>query len=407
MPESLLSFLLARLDRISSPVFLDGEIAGFPPEDLEALVADGLLRETEPATEIPRPARVPGGGRVVVRRTAQGLFGVADEDEPYFDPIPLTEDDVRQYVVSLPRLVERVRRENGIEGNGCSNHNGLVAIGQKSVDGWGTADVFLSLPNEDDAAVRSTCLRLKGTTVSRLVVLVTPTGVALSPEGRRVVDSTGVILASLSDSARKGILALNWSVVVGSPDVGRARTYPKETRVFQCQGSSWLVVYDGTSATVDDLLGMRYIQHLLGHPGKTFTATELHTAVSHSTAIRIVESTDDVERLSAEDLVAYRGQITALDRKIAAARGRGDDAAVVKMQEQRSLLVEEVRRSRGRPASESPERKKPRQSVSKAVDRALKKIRERHAGLGRHLDATLKLGSTIVYQESPNSRWTT
>jgi hypothetical protein len=62
VPESLLAFVLARLDRIPSPVFLHRELAGFPAADLAALLSDGLLRKTEDAEEIPRPERFPGGG---------------------------------------------------------------------------------------------------------------------------------------------------------------------------------------------------------------------------------------------------------------------------------------------------------------------------------------------------------
>src|SRR3990172_3580971 len=103
LSESLLDFVLTRLDQVESPVFLHRELERFPPEQLKAQLSEGLLRETSRATEIPRPVHIPGGGDLIVCQTAKGLFCVADEDD-YFDPIPLTDDDVRQYEVSLPKL---------------------------------------------------------------------------------------------------------------------------------------------------------------------------------------------------------------------------------------------------------------------------------------------------------------
>ncbi len=65
MAESLLGFVLTRLDQIESPVFLHRELERFPASDLAACVSAGLLRETSKATEIPRPAHLPAGGDLV------------------------------------------------------------------------------------------------------------------------------------------------------------------------------------------------------------------------------------------------------------------------------------------------------------------------------------------------------
>lgn len=115
MAESLLGFVLTRLDQIEAPVFLHRELEKFPADQLKAVVAEGLLRETSEAEEIPRPDHAPPGGNLIVRRTAKGLFGVADEDD-YFDPIPLTDDDVRQYEVVISTYIACIRRENDLRG---------------------------------------------------------------------------------------------------------------------------------------------------------------------------------------------------------------------------------------------------------------------------------------------------
>ena len=149
MAKTLLTFVLTRLDQIEAPVFLHREIEVFPSQEVEALLSSGILRETSRATEVPRPARLAAGGDLVVRLTERGIFGVAADDD-FFDPIPLSEDDVRQYEVSVSSLVAKLRRENDISGAEYTSDAGLVAIGQKSIVGSGTVDVYLSFPNEDE-----------------------------------------------------------------------------------------------------------------------------------------------------------------------------------------------------------------------------------------------------------------
>lgn len=203
MSESLLGFLLARLDQIDAPVFLHRELEPFPADDLVALTSGGILRETTPATEL--------SGNMVVKRTSQGLFGVAAEGEPYFDPVPLGEDDIRQYEVSLPRLVDHIRRENGIDGTRFEDHGGLIPLGQRVAEGSVAMDVYLSLPNDEESRVIARCQRLMPSPESRRAVLVTPRCLMLSPEGRRVIASSGLVTLVLQDSAAGASLAIDWS----------------------------------------------------------------------------------------------------------------------------------------------------------------------------------------------------
>lgn len=215
MRESLLSVVLTRLDQLASPVYLHAELARFPPKDLASLISLGILQPSLTDDEIPRPARFPGGGYIAVQRTTKGIFGCPCEGAPYFDPIPLTDDDVRQYEVSLAMLGDRIRRENQIDGSGHSNHGGLVPLGQKALPGSATVDVYLSLPNADERDVLTRCQRLSRSSGGQPVVFVTPRGVALSPEGRRVLDGTRVILAPLIGGSATVSLSVDWDGVLG------------------------------------------------------------------------------------------------------------------------------------------------------------------------------------------------
>ena len=96
MTDTLLGLVLERLDLLEAPVYSHREASAFPAE-LERLRREGVLVEGAGASEV----RGPGGTYLEVRRTAGGLYGVAAGDS-YVKPVPLAEDDVREYEVSLP-----------------------------------------------------------------------------------------------------------------------------------------------------------------------------------------------------------------------------------------------------------------------------------------------------------------
>ena len=232
MPDTLLKFVLHRLDQIECPVFLCRELVRFPEEELNALRAEGILRETSRATEIPRMDNLPPGEDLIVKQTSKGLYGVADEDD-YFDPIPLTEDDVRQFDVSLPKLVSAIRRENGINGNGFENLGGLLPLGQKIIDGVGSTDVYFSLPIGNESRLLLHCQRLQRSGNLRKIILLTPIPVSLTPEGLRILDGDGIIVIPLTRTELTGMIAIDWQSVFGREVISFAEEYPMDSVVIE------------------------------------------------------------------------------------------------------------------------------------------------------------------------------
>lgn len=214
MAESLLRSVLDLLDQVDCPVISHRFASAFGVEALDALVSQGVLRDTARAMEIPRPERFGPGPDLVVRETAQGLFGVADADD-YFEPIPLIEADVRQFEVMAFGIVDKIRKENGIAGRGFLNDNGLVSVGQKSVDGAGIVDVYLSFPNHTEDAVIARCRRLAGLDPQRRVVMLMPADASLSTEAAQILASSRLTTFVLTPFAAGGRLALDWHAALG------------------------------------------------------------------------------------------------------------------------------------------------------------------------------------------------
>ena len=229
MAEPLLEFILARLDQIEDPVFRYREIERFPASEMAGLLAAGILKETSEARRLTGPR----GTTLLVRRTAPGLLGVPDEDDEYSEPVALTEDDVRQYSVSIPKLADALRKANGISGTGCVYEDGLLSLGQKAVEKVGSVDVYLSFPNLDETCLRLRCRRLMRLPGTQKVILLTPRGMSVSAEVRQILDSTGVVIASLMPGSPKGLLYLNWKELLGQADGALDGVFPPNLVRFQ------------------------------------------------------------------------------------------------------------------------------------------------------------------------------
>ncbi len=217
MPETLLQAVLSLLDQVASPVVQHSMVAHHPPEALRLMVAEGILRETSRATEIPRPKRYGPGADLVVRETARGIFGVAD-GEDFCAPVALNVDDVRQYEVRLSGLVEKLRKENSIDGTGCQSDGGLVYVGERVVAGHGAVVVYLSLPNNNPDAVLARLKRLDAPGRRGTVALLTPRALPQSTEFRRLASEDGIIAVSLMQVAATGVLSLDWERCLGAPE---------------------------------------------------------------------------------------------------------------------------------------------------------------------------------------------
>lgn len=238
MTETLLGLVLTRLDRIEAPILRHREIEVFPTEELKMLLADGILRETSKATEIPRPAHLPPGPDLVVRQTARGLYGVAADDD-YFDPIPLTEDDVRQYEVVISKLANRIRRDNNLHGS-LRNYGGtLFALGEITIPNLATVAVFLSLRNTDETDILSICRRVRQP-IGKSVFVLVPYPIPLSVENRQLLGSWNIFVIPLIDHVTAACWTIPWNDLLRLP--GEVKTPPADSycRVITHEGTRYL-----------------------------------------------------------------------------------------------------------------------------------------------------------------------
>jgi tetratricopeptide (TPR) repeat protein len=187
---------------------------------------------------------------------------------------------------------------------------------------------------------------------------------------------------------------------------------PLDDNVFRAEGDYWSVVFEGRPARVRDSKGLRYLSRLLAEPGRAFHVLDLvaleRTPDDGHPISEFPESGDAGELLDARAKAAYRRRLAEIDEDVAQALAVGDTARAAGAEGERDILMRELSRAvglggRDRRAGSAAERA--RSAVTRAMRHALGRIRAHHAGLGDHLDRTIRTGTCCVYL--PDARFPT
>lgn len=226
MPESPLQYVLRLLAADEAPVVLAAELAQFPAADVARLLEEGVFKETAAADEIGRPPRLGAGGPLLVRRVGGTIYGVAAADD-YCNPVRLTDDDIRQYAVSVGALINKLRAENEIIAATQAMDNGLLHVGVKVVAGR-SLQVHLLLGQPEMDAVLGRLTRLESS--SDAPALLTPLALPQRTEHERLFRDGAVQILPLYPFATDGKLTLEWlkdgrqRAVLSQPEMRRKRT---------------------------------------------------------------------------------------------------------------------------------------------------------------------------------------
>lgn len=405
MTDTLLAHVLTCLDHLEAPVIAHADVAGFPPQELQYLLSDGILRESSRATEIPRPRHLPPGGHLLVRRTARGLYGVADEDD-FFAPVPLQEDDIRQYEVSIPRLIGALKRDNGIEGGDAVPVDHMAHLGQLPIAGFGVVDVHLCLASAEEAGFLSRCQRMRRSPGTQRAVVLTLTSALLSMEAQLLLDSLGVTVVSLLPAARRATLRQDWSTVLAAVDQVAGTSVSTEARVFQREGATWRLVFEGKSRTAKHSKGMEYLAVLLRHRGEEFHAARLRALAAGKDEVVVLGPGDEI--LDDPSLKKIHERLRELDAEIQEAEDDNNLGLLGSLKEEHARLLEDVGRAtglRGRRRRIPGPSEKARQALSKAVHRALDEVEANHQELGTHLRNAVTIGEFLAYRPDQPMHW--
>lgn len=217
-----------------------GKRAGFRYRTLERLgleateraLAQGILREIHRAETIPDPQ-----GRTLydleVRHTSEGIIAVHQPDDEWIDPVPLAEDDLRQFEVVLTKLWSRICLENGIGQAVRVSEHEIVYLGELNLEGYGALMSFFLYNNAEELRFMERCRRLSG---DRWTLALTPTPVSLALQSQRQLVDWRVLLVPMSSYLDGEGWRLPWRKIAASqPGRGKilSGVEPVEDQVFE------------------------------------------------------------------------------------------------------------------------------------------------------------------------------
>ena len=179
---------------------------------------------------------------------------------------------------------------------------------------------------------------------------------------------------------------------------------PEETHFVQ-EGEFWTIGSAAEPMRLRDTVGLRYLAQLLANPGREIKALDLAGGAPGAPESEALDS-DAGELLDPQAKAAYGRRLSEIESELAEAEEWADEGRISKLGEEKEALVDEIRRATGlggrdRKAGSISERA--RVNVTKAIKAAVKKIEANDSALGRHLEGSIRTGTTCVYLPDPDS----
>ena len=197
---------------------------------------------------------------------------------------------------------------------------------------------------------------------------------------------------------------------------------------FVKEGQTWSIVFEGETCRLPvGLDGLDYISLLLASPLKAIAAGELYSSVSRSPVTRaefthaatasISEHAGDTGdehrasfsqvRFGADNALDFRAQreyqqrLAELEQQCTLALEAGDGKKAAELQQEYDLIQDELKTStwRGRSKSLDKTNERHRQTVTNAIRRAYKLLRQEAPSLADYLQKSITTGSHFMYRD--------
>lgn len=214
-----------------------------------------------------------------------------------------------------------------------------------------------------------------------------------------------------------------------------------EKNVFRKDGDSWHIVYEGQRLPpLKPLDGFLYIAYLLQYPHKPIPISTLRALKERQQPDPRYQPYEKMsqEQLSEEGLnvsplgdtgtgpdrptiaqvrarkAEIEGELKAMDEDPAYLpdpdKWPGEDRVEVreKLEEERKKLTEYLSagtRLGGRPRKAAAQAERDRTAVTKAIDAAIARIKEKNEALGSHLHRCIDTGNTCMYRPDKSTSW--
>jgi hypothetical protein len=164
----------------------------------------------------------------------------------------------------------------------------------------------------------------------------------------------------------------------------------------------WLLVFDQSTIRLKDSRGIRYIHRIIDQAGRELHALEL--SAGDGTPIG---DSDAGPALDQQARAQYQSRVEQLRDDIAEAESFNDPARADRARSELDAIASQLAEGlglggRARRTGSASERA--RVAVSRAIKRAIEKIRKEHSEAGDHLARFVKTGTYCSYDPAPELR---
>ncbi len=194
------------------------------------------------------------------------------------------------------------------------------------------------------------------------------------------------------------------------PDVARESTVvidDPNTVTFERIGECRRVVWRSVEVLAPELLGFRYLQHLVERPGQDvgvmdLVSSELATSTPSPPEPGLSSHFGTGLPLSDEQARdAYRRRLAEVEEEIDDADASHDLGRLERAESDREHLIAELSRAfglDGRPRATGGDVERARGSVTRTLRYALRRLVQLHPELGEHLNQHIRTGTYCSYQ---------
>jgi hypothetical protein len=219
--------------------------------------------------------------------------------------------------------------------------------------------------------------------------------------------------SALQTARQLGMIALEGRLTSAGVVEAQSAARTSEPAVFRREGEYWTVAFNGRDFRMRDAKGMRYLARLLARPGEELHALDLARTADDQPATAALPDGlqlrgdglgDAGPALDAEAQAAYRDRLRELRLELDAAQEAGDGERAAQLKAEIDFIVAELSAAfglGGRARKEGSIAERARQSVTKAIRNALRRIREEDVVLGDHLTRAVRTGLYCSYDPDP------